>query len=134
MSQFLLAQGVEPSLLPPSVRVVPAFDDSFLRAAGGQLFGDAAIGEVVTVVADNEDFDTVFLRAQRDMIDGKSYESTSLNELLVALSRSAKRVALWYGSDYSDLERVYDLEGLTRVVRQGLSSPSVEAYAIFVRQ
>jgi hypothetical protein len=134
MSQFLLAQGVEASSLPPWVKVVPAVSDGFLRAAGGQIFGDEATAEVVTVVADNEDFDTVFLRAQRDMLEGKRYESTRLNELLAVISRSAKRVALWYGRDYLDLDPVHDFEGLTRLVREGLSSPSVEAYAMYVKQ
>lgn len=120
-------------MLPRSVKVVPALSDEFLRDVGGRIFGAEAIAEVVTVIADSEDFDTVFVRAQREMIEGKPYESTRLNELLVALSKAAKRVALWYGSDYADLEPVHDLQALTRIVREGLSSPSVEVYAVFVR-
>lgn len=131
MSQFLLARGVDPSLLPMSVKLVPAASDAFLRNAIERIFGAEAIAEVVTVVSNGEDFDAVLMRAQREMTEGRNYENTALNMLLVALTRAAKRVALRYGSEVADLERVYDLRALTRVVREGWTSPSVEVYALF---
>ena len=131
MSQFLLAQGVDPSLLPKSVKLVPASSDEFLRSAAERIFGAEAIAEAVTVVSNGEDFDSVIVRAQREMIQGQAYENTTLNALLVALTKAAKRVALWYGSDVADLEPVYDLQALGRVVREGLASPSIEVYALF---
>ncbi len=134
MSQFLLAQGVDASLLPCAVKVVPVPEDEFLRAACENIFGAEAVTEVVTVVIDNEDFDTIFVRAQREMAEGKDFEGTRLSELLFVLSRAAKRVALWYGSDYANLEPVHDLQGLRHVVLEGLSLPSVEAYAIYSKQ
>jgi hypothetical protein len=120
--------------LPRSIKLVPAASDGFLMTAGLQLFAEEAISDVMMIVSDHEAFDTVFLEAQEEMIAGKSYESTRLNELLVALSKSAKRIALWYGDDYADLETVHDVQGLTRLVREGLLSPSIEAYVMFVRQ
>lgn len=134
MSQFLLAQGVNPSLLPKSVKLIPASSDEFLRGAAERIFGADAISEAVTVISNNEDFDSVFVRAQREMTQGQDYEHTTLNMLLVALTNAAKRVALWYGSDVVDLEPVYDLQALGRVVREGLVSPSVEVYALFDKQ
>jgi len=131
MSQFLLAQGVDTSLLPKSVKLVPASSDEFLRSATERIFGAEAIAEAVTVVSNNEDFDSVVVRAQREMIQGQDYENTALNALLIALTKAAKRVALWYGSDVADLEPVYDLQALGRAVREGLASPSVEVYALF---
>jgi hypothetical protein len=119
MTQFLLAQGVDASLLPKSVKMLPASSDAFLRNTTERIFGADAISDVVSVVCDNEEF---------------AYEKTALNLLLVALTKAAKRVALWYGSDVADLEPVCDLQALTRVVREGLASPSVEVYALFDRQ
>lgn len=131
MSQFLLAQDVDFSLLPQSIEVVPAVSEEFLKVAGVQIFGTEVIEKVMVVTIDGEDFDTVFLQAQRDLVEGKDYESTRLSAVLHILSKAAKRFALWYGSDYDDLESVHDIQGLTRVVREGLSAPSVEAYVIF---
>lgn len=134
MSQFLLAQGVEASLLPSSTKLIPALSDEFLRDAAERIFGAEALPEVVAVVSDGEDFDTVLVRAQREVSEGKDYVNTTLNALLTALTRAAKRVALWYGSDFADLESVYDAQALSRVVRDGLSSPSVEVYVLYIRQ
>jgi hypothetical protein len=134
MTQFLLAQGVDASLLPKSVKMLPASSDAFLRNTTERIFGADAISDVVSVVCDNEEFDAVLMRAKRELIEGGAYEKTALNLLLVALTKAAKRVALWYGSDVADLEPVCDLQALTRVVREGLASPSVEVYALFDRQ
>lgn len=134
MSQFLLAQGVEVSLLPRSTKLIPASSDEFLCDAAEQIFGAEILVEVVTVVSDGEDFDTVFVRAQREVSEGKDYADTKLNALLTTLTRAAKQVALWYGNDFVDLEPVYDAQTLSRVVRDGLSLPSVEVYALYIRQ
>lgn len=134
MSQYLLALGVEASLLPKSIKLIPASTDQFLTDAAERIFGADAASEAVTVTLDDDDIDVILLRAQREMIEGKRYEETSLNALLIALSKAAKRVALWYGSDFVDLEPVCDLKSLTRVVRDGVSSQSVEVYALFERQ
>lgn len=131
MSQFLLAHDVDSSLLPQSIEVVPAVNEQSLEEAGVRIFGADAIEKVTTVIIDGEDFDTVFLQAQRDLIDGMDYESTRLSEVLKILSKAAKRFALWYGNGYDDLEVVHDTQGLAGVVREGLSAPSVEAYVIF---
>jgi hypothetical protein len=134
MTQFLLAQGVDTSLLPKSIKVVPALHDDFLRAAGEQIFGTEAMPEIVSVVADGEEFDSVFVRARRELNEGKDYEHTELNTLLVSICRAARRVALWYGSDYAGLELVQDLRVLGRIVQEGLQSPSVEVYAMFANE
>jgi len=133
MSQFLLAQGVDPSLLPKSVKLISASSDEFLLSAAKRIFGVDAIADTVTMVSNNQDFDAVFVRAQREISQGQSYENTTLNVLLVALTKAAKRVALWYGSDVADLDHVYDLDVLGRVVCDGLASPSIEVYALFER-
>lgn len=57
-----------------------------------------------------------------------------LGDLALGLgAKAAERVALWYGDDVADLEPVHDVEALSRIVREGMSS-SVEVYAMFIRQ
>jgi hypothetical protein len=134
MSQFLLAQGVDASLLPKSTKLIPVSNDEFLSNVAEQIFGAEVLADVVTVVSDGEDFDAVLVRAQLEVSEGKDYTNTALNALLMALTKAAKRVALWYGNDYVDLEPVCDAQVLSRIVRDGLSLPSVEVYALFLRQ
>ncbi|MFO1217589.1 MAG: hypothetical protein U1E89_04295 [Burkholderiaceae bacterium] len=131
MSQFLLAEGVDRSLLPHWVKTIPAEEDPFLSGVGAKLFGKGKVGNAVAVRVDNEDFDTIFLAAQRAIGAGESFERTRLRELLLALVTSARRLALWYGDDFNDLEVVHDPESLQQIVRKGLSLPSVEAYVMY---
>jgi hypothetical protein len=130
MTQFLLADGVVSSLLPTWVHTSPASNNPFLQMAAKQLFG-GDLSTITAVLCDGEEFDVIIVRAQKEMIEGKHYESTRLNLLLTALSKASKRIALWYGNDYESIETVNDFDAFMEIVREGLASPSAEIYAIF---
>lgn len=134
MSQFLLAQGVDAALLPGSAKITHASTDPFLLNAAERLFGSDAAAEVVTVLSNGEDIDGLLLRAQHEVNEGRDYLDTELHKLLIALTMAAKRFVLWYGSDFLDLAPIRDVDTLTRAVRDGLSSSSVEVYAAFERE
>jgi len=133
VTQFLLAEGVDASTLPPDIKVLPILGREFLESASEAIFGRTSF-ELTTLTLDEQDFDTVFLQAQRDLIEGEDYQSTGLHKLLSMLTKSSKRFALWYGSDYEDLEPVHDLKSLSRVIHESLLSPSAEAYVVFFRE
>lgn len=133
MSQFLLAHGLALSPLPSWMKVSPVSGNAFLTAAAAQLFGRDNVHDVATVSVGDDDFDSIFVQAQRELNQGRAFADTKLSELLAVLCCYAQGLALWYGNDYADLQVVRDPLELERIVRVGLLSPSVEAYAMFVR-
>lgn len=134
MSQFLLAQGVDTFALPGTAKVIPASSDEFLRDAAERIFGAEALAEVVTVLIGGDDIDELLVNAQRQVNEGTDYADTALSEFVTVLAKAAKRLALWYGDDTENLEPVNSIQALNEVVRDGLSTPSLEVYALFVKQ
>ena len=124
----MLVDGLEVGALP---RWAKGAGIEFLKGAASSIFPGRDASEVTTICTNDGKFDQVFLKAQQDMIDGSDLKDTRLYELLSGLDGHATGVALWYGEDYQDLEHVGDFGSFIDRVREGLSSPSVEAYVLY---
>ena len=133
MSQFLLLANPDISRLPGWVKVHNVKDDPFFSQVGEVLFSELETSVFAIVKSDGKDFDDMFVSAQRDLLDGKSLSDTLLYRTIAAIDSNVDAMALWYGNDYEGLEKVSDIQSVINEIRRGLSEPSAEAYALFVR-
>jgi hypothetical protein len=60
---------------------------------------------------------------------GLPFKATQLFALLTSLVKPGVSIALWYGSDWSDLGSPNDPDHFLSEVETGLNDPSVECYA-----
>lgn len=131
MSQFLLAKSVNTALLPDWADIVPAGENEFLQGIAAAIFGTQGAEDVVTLFGGTDDFDGLFLRARAQMQSGIPFEETGLHVLLASLADLAETVVLWYGADYRSLDVAPDKAAFLDRVRQGLESPSSEAFVAY---
>lgn len=132
MTQMLLVADADTATLPHWIRLQRLQDDPFLSQAGAHLFDPFGFVDLATVTIEEKDFDDVFVDAQRGLSMGEPFSSSLLHDAISLLAQNSAGIAVWYGSDYEELERVPNVESLLAKIQEGLLHPSVEAYALLI--
>ena len=133
MSQFILVANPVIENFPDYIQLKNVSNDHFFSEVAKGVFSDFESPKLFTIVASEKDFDQIFVDAQRDLIGGALFEDTFLYKLLLVILRNSIGIALWYGSDSSDLNKVNNFESFLNGVYEGLCESSVEAYVLFLK-
>jgi hypothetical protein len=134
VSQFILVASPVVENFPDYIQLKNVSNVQLFSEVAKSVFPDFDSQKVFTVGSAEKDFDQIFVDAQRDLIMGSSFEVTSLYKLLLVTLQNSNGIALWYGSDYSDLKKVDTYESFLNEVHGGLCESSVEAYVLFLRR
>ncbi|ASP38603.1 hypothetical protein CHH28_07900 [Bacterioplanes sanyensis] len=100
-------------------------NDSFLVKAADELFISTPLDKIYSL-----DIDGLFLDAQKSVPD-VPFEKTELYESIKLISGSASEIIFWYGSEYGDLDCVYDEDELLVRLQRSISDSFCEAYVHF---
>lgn len=125
MTQFAL---VKTSNSCPSLKPVEELGDDFLEGVAGKLFPDSSIDEIFVLDVDGEDIDGLMLDAQKLVIESSKFEGTELYSAIGKVAQAADELIFWYGSDYDDLECVYDVPALLSKLEEAVSDSTCELY------
>ena len=64
---------------------------------------------------------------------GFSFEDTQIYKLVERLSETVEAIALWYGSDYQDIEKTNKLEDVFTKIKSELHDSQCEVYLLYER-
>ncbi len=134
MSQFLLIANPDFTNVPSWVNFKDVTNDSFFSTVAENVFGDLNVETLVMPEVDDKDFDQIFVNAQRELIIGREFEDSLLHKFIVAIASNVSGMAFWYGDDFNDLNVVSDVKLLLNSVMEGLLSPSVELYVLYINE
>lgn len=134
MTQFCLVDTPE-GISSPCCELEPVpSGEGHLTEAAGAIFGADQAARVVVPRPHATDFDGIFCLARREMNAGLPFKATQLFALLTSLVKPGVSIALWYGSDWSDLESTNNPDHFLSEVETGLNDSSVECYAFLMGQ
>lgn len=133
MSQFLLLANPDVTRMPEFIKVVSMQKDKFFSVIGKKVFSFLESPTIAIVKVDGKDFDDIFVNAQREIVNGNLLADTVLYKVINSLYSNVDAMALWYASDYEDLDKAFDIKSLIGKIEQGLSMPSLEAYVLFIK-
>lgn len=75
--------------------------------------------------------DELFTEAQRDIIDGTTFDSTRLGKLMYELLPVSKGIVFWYGDEYQNLPCVFTGAEAVAAVQSQLAVDAGEVYLRF---
>lgn len=124
MTQFVLAitKDSSPSLVP-----VEKQRDDFLLEMAKNLFPDSPVNEIFVLDLKGKSIDQLMLDAQKEL-EFSQFEKTELCHKISKIVPTVDELVFWYGSDYDDLDYVYDVSTLLRKLKEAVSESACEAY------
>lgn len=124
MTQFVLAitKDSSPSLVP-----VEKQRDDFLLEMAKNLFPDSPVNEIFVLDLKGKSIDQLMLDAQKEL-EFSQFEKTELCHTISKIVPTVDELVFWYGSDYDDLDYVYDVSTLLRKLKEAVSESACEAY------
>jgi hypothetical protein len=125
MTQFVL---VKTSNSCPDIKPVEGLKDDFLLGVAGKLFPNSSVNEIFVLDVDGEDIDSLMLDAQKLLIESSKFEETAVYSAIGKVAQAVDELIFWYGSDYDDLECVYDVSVLLRKIEDAVSESACELY------
>lgn len=125
MTQFALASLKKYNFESKSLVKV---EGDFLSAIAAELFPNISLSDIYTLDVDGKDIDSLMLDAQKDVIDGIRFQETMLYDVVSELAASISELFLWYGSDYDDIDYVYDVPALLDIIESAVSDSACEVY------
>jgi hypothetical protein len=125
MTQFAL---VKTSKTNPNLKPIDEIRDDFLLGIVAKIFPDSSCGRISLFDVDGKDIDSLMLDAQKRVIESSRFEKTVLHGIIDNVARAADELVLWYGSDYEDLECIYDVPTLLSKLEEAVSDSSCELY------
>lgn len=105
-------------------------NDLFISAAQ-HLFHDIDKRDIFTIEFNGKNIDELCTNAQMNMTDGETFEKTYLYECIKLLSTYSDDFALWYGSDFLELDIFDDFNGAMNEIEVLLSESSGEIHIHF---
>ena len=87
--------------------------------------------EVYSLVPFGNQFDDLYLSAQREVADGSKVDATELFRVLEELRGSVAEIALWYGDSFLDLPITSSWIDFCSALAQDINRPSFESYLHF---
>lgn len=124
MTQFVLAitKDSSPSLVP-----VEKQRDDFLLEMAKNLFPDSPVNEIFVLDLKGKSIDQLMLDAQKEL-EFSQFEKTELCHTISKIVPTVDELVFWYGSDYDDLDYVYDVSTLLRKLKEAVIESACEAY------
>ena len=108
--------------------------DDFLMGVASKLFSDSSIDKIYIIEVDGEDIDSLMLSAQRLVIGSSKFEETALYRVIAQVVQAVDELIFWYGSDYDDLEYVYDAPALLDKLEEAIKDSSCEIYSHYKKE
>lgn len=128
MTQFALVKTRNSC---PSIKPASGLQDDFLSGVAGKLFPDTSIDQIFVLSAGGKDIDSLMLDAQKLVIESSKFERTALYSAINNVAQAADELIFWYGSDYDDLECVYDVSSLLSKLEEAVKNSTCELYIHF---
>lgn len=127
MTQFALAitKNSCTSLVP-----VETQRDDFLLEIAKKLFPDSPVNEIFVPDLNGKSIDQSMLDAQK-AVESSPFEKTELCYAVSKIVPTVDELVFWYGSDYDDLDYVYDASTLLSKLKEAVSESVCELYAHF---
>ncbi|MPY26902.1 hypothetical protein [Shewanella sp. YLB-07] len=125
MTQFAL---VTTSNAMDGLRSVESFGDEFLLGVAAKLFPGSPLNKVYLLNVGGKDVDSLMLDAQKAVIDNKVFQKTELYKVVNKVAQYVDDFVFWYGSDYDELEYVYDVADLLGKLEREVGDSFCEAY------
>lgn len=123
MTQFALAITKNKS---PNLVSVEQQND-FLMEVAKKLFPNSPVSEIYSLDLDGKSIDQLMLDAQKSA-GSLQFEKTDLCQAIREVVSTFEELVFWYGSDYSDLDYVYDVPALIGKLKKSTNSSVCEAY------
>lgn len=124
MTQFALATTGTNS---PRLKPVEELHNDFLTETAVRLFSDYSLSEIFVIDGEGG-IDSLMLDAQKLVIESSKFEETPLYEVIEKLAQTVDELIFWYGSDFNDLEWVYDAPALLNKLKEAVNTSSCELY------
>lgn len=103
-------------------------NEKFLDKIALDLFKKDTVERIWVV----EDIDFYCTESQYALNCGVNFEMTRLHQILCDLYRKCDRLAMWYSSEYQDLDIITSIEDFTNRVEKYVRLPMCEVY-LFVK-
>lgn len=135
MSEFFLVAGEQPELDDLSnLEVIPLDCAEDLVAKAARELFVASDWPCCWYVRDARGCtDTLFTEAQAALLAGESFEKTRIYQVFSRALLRAKKVALWYGDDWSDLSVISGAQTFLERLQQDIARPAAESWLMFLR-
>ena len=133
MSEFFLISGRQPpfdDVANLEVVQLSQAEDIVARAAR-ELFAPSEWADCWYLRDTGGCADTLFTEAQEALLDGKPFEHTRLYRAFSRILPEARKIALWYGSDWANLPLVSEAQTFMECLKRDLESPTAEAWMMF---
>ncbi len=125
MTQFALART---SNNCSNLKLVEELQDDFLMGVADNLFPDSSMGKIFALEVDGVNIDSLMLNAQKMVIESLEFEESELCGIIVEVAQVVDELIFWYGSDYDELEYVYDIPTLLSKIEEAIGDSSCELY------
>lgn len=136
MSAFFIVAGEQPPLdALPNLEVIPLDRaEDIVAQAARELFAPSEWPACWYLRDSKGCTDTLFTEAQVALLDGAPFAETRLYRVFSRILPTAKKIALWYGDDWSNLPVVSDAQTFLQRLRQDVERPTAESWMMFLRQ
>ena len=105
------------------------------NVANKQIFDRVANNLLKEIEMDNvwimEGVDNYFLKAQKDVFNGKKFKSTCLYKLLDKICDICHIIIFWYGSEFEDLDIITDKDKMFLYIQESIKDSMCECYLIY---
>jgi len=128
MSQFILCKGKSTLICSDKIDKLQIKNDVFLAEASKVIFPNVNDEDVWSVSFENIDFDSLCVKAQKELINGKKFSETKLSLLLNILVDKVDEIALWYADYFDDIDEVYDVDIFFNGIETAVKEPTCEVY------
>jgi hypothetical protein len=92
-----------------------------------KLFPSSSDNNVFVLDSEGKNIDQLMLDAQK-MVRFSKFEKTELYHVINTIAPTVYEFAFWYGSDYEDLDYVYDVPTLLIKLEEAVSESACELY------
>ncbi len=125
MTQFVLAAAKN-----HSANIVPISElrDDFFLEVSKKLFPDSPFEEIFILEIEGENIDDLMLEAQKSIAQSSKFKETKLYYTISKIAPAINELAFWYGSDYEDLDCIYDIPALLRKLEEAVNESTCELY------
>jgi hypothetical protein len=128
MTQFaLVTTSKDLDCLQP----VDSLGDNFLLGVATKLFPGLPLNKVCLLSVGGKGIDSLMLDAQKAVIDSKSFQETELYKVVDEVAPNVDDFVFWYGSDFDELEYVYNVADLLGRLETSVSDSFCEAYVFY---
>lgn len=91
-----------------------------------KYFSNENISYLWTILYHDDDFDTLCIKTNIDLLNGKKFEETVLYEIFLHLLKNVEHIVLWYASDFLDLDVIKEKSNFLKLLEKSISEVTCE--------